>query len=38
MIDSNFDLYKKVTEDPKFGDLFKEFVFKKVERSVRSSR
>jgi type I restriction enzyme R subunit len=38
MIDNNFSLYKKVTEDLKFGDLFKEFVFKKVERSVRSSR
>ena len=37
MIDSNFDLYKMIVEDPKFGDLFKEFVFERVERSVRQS-
>ena len=38
MIDSNFDLYKKIVEDPRFGDLFKEFVFEKVERSLRPER
>lgn len=35
MIDSNFDLYKMIVEDPKFGDLFKEFVFGRVERSIQ---
>ncbi|MBV9453434.1 MAG: hypothetical protein JOZ19_04850 [Rubrobacter sp.] len=34
-IDSNFDLYRKIVEDPKFGGLFKEFVFEKLERSLR---
>ena len=34
MIDSNFDLYKKIVEDHKFGNLFKEFVFKKVESKI----
>jgi type I restriction enzyme, R subunit len=38
MIDSNFDLYKKVVEDEGFGDLFKEFVFERVERSLRAGR
>jgi type I restriction enzyme R subunit len=38
MIDSNFDLYKKIVEDPSFGDLFKEFVFEKVESSLRAGR
>ncbi len=38
MIDSNFDLYKKITEDSTFKELFKEFVFKRVERTVGSSR
>ena len=38
MIDSNFDLYKKIVEDPSFGDLFKEFVFGKVESSLRAGR
>jgi type I restriction enzyme, R subunit len=36
MIDSNFDLYKKIVEDTNFGILFKEFVFEKVERSLRA--
>lgn len=35
MIDSNFDLYKKIVEDEGFGDLFKEFVFERVEKSIR---
>jgi type I restriction enzyme, R subunit len=34
MIDSNFDLYKKIVDDERFGDLFKEFVFEKVESRV----
>ena len=38
MIDSNFDLYKKIVEDTSFGDLFKEFVFEKVESSLRAGR
>ena len=38
MIDSNFDLYKKIVEDPRFGHLFKEFVFERVERNLRSGR
>jgi hypothetical protein len=35
MIDSNFDLYRKIVEDPKFGDLFKEVVFERVEGSLQ---
>jgi type I restriction enzyme R subunit len=35
MIDSNFDLYKKIVEDERFGDLFREFVFERVERNLR---
>jgi hypothetical protein len=38
MIDSNFDLDKKFVENPRFGDLFKGFVFDKVERSLRPER
>ncbi len=35
MMNSNFDLYKKIVDDPKFGGLFKEFVFERVEKSLR---
>jgi hypothetical protein len=35
MIDSNFDLYRQIVEDSKVGELFKEFMFEKVEKSLR---
>jgi type I restriction enzyme R subunit len=38
MIDSNFDLYGKIVDDKRFGELFKEFVFERVERTLRAGR
>jgi len=38
MIDSNFSLYEKIVDDKKFGELFKEFVFERVERTLQADR
>jgi hypothetical protein len=35
IIDSNFDLYRKIVEDPEFGQLFKEFASERVEGSLQ---
>lgn len=32
MIDANFEIYKKIVDDPQFGELFRATMFKKIER------
>ena len=38
MIDANFDIYKKIVDDPAFGALFRAVLFDKIERSLHRSR
>lgn len=35
MIDANFEIYKKIVDDPRFGDLFRAVMFKKIEEGMR---
>src|SRR5262249_35488451 len=34
MIDANFEIYKKIVDDPDFGDLFRSVMFKKIEEGM----
>jgi len=36
MIDSNFDIYKKLKDDPQFAVLFQAYMFQKLLREQRS--
>src|SRR5436190_23351044 len=35
MIDANFEIYKKIVDDPNFGDLFRAVMFKKIEEGMQ---
>jgi type I restriction enzyme R subunit len=38
MIDANFELYKKIVDDPKFGELFRAVLFAKFEQTLQRER
>ena len=35
MIDSDFDIYKKIKDDPNFGALFRAVVYRRIAEAVR---
>lgn len=37
MIDANFEIYKKIVDDPAFGELFRTVMFDKIERGLRQA-
>ncbi|MPZ67988.1 MAG: DEAD/DEAH box helicase [Actinobacteria bacterium] len=37
MVDKNFELYKRVTDDERFGDFFKDELYKRYRKQVESS-
>ena len=36
MIDSDFDIYKKIKDDPKFGDLFRAVMYRRIAAAIQS--
>ena len=37
MISTNFEIYKKINDDPKFGTLFREFMYTKIASAISRS-
>lgn len=37
MVDKNFELYKRVTDDERFGEFFKEELYRRYRKNVESS-